>query len=106
MSYEQLEILIKALGVLVALIITFVIKPYINSKVSETEQQKLIRYIETGVRCAEQLFTPAEWAEKKAYVVAYVRDVLNNLVTIDITEDELDVLIEGLVHEVKKGWTV
>lgn len=106
MSYEQLEILVKALGVLVALVVTFVIKPYIDSKITVDEQEKLLRYIETGVRCAEQLFTPEEWQEKKAYVVNYVGEVLNNLVHIELTPIELDTLIEGIVHEVKKGWSL
>lgn len=102
MSYEQLEILVKALGVLVGLVITFVIKPYIDSKISATEQEKLVNYIKIGIRCAEQLFTPEEWKEKKSYVEIYARDVLNNLVDVELTSDELNVLIEGLVNEVKK----
>jgi len=102
MTYEQLEILLKALGVLMSLVITFVIKPYIDSKISQTEQEQLLKYIETGVRCAEQIYTPEEWKLKKSYVENYVLDILSNLVHLDLTDKELDTLIEGMVHEVKK----
>lgn len=102
MSYEQLEILVKALGVLMSLVITFVIKPYIDSKISQTEQEQLLKYIETGVRCAEQIYTKEEWAEKKAYVVEYVAGILSNLVHLNLTAEEIDTLIEGMVFEVKR----
>lgn len=106
MSYEQLEILVKALGVLVGLVITFVVKPYIDSKVSKDKQEQLKEYIEIGVRCAEQIYTPEQWTEKKVYVVKYVGEVIKNLVHIDLSPVELDTLIEGVVHEVKKGWSL
>ena len=60
-TVEQLEVLVKALAVLLGLVITFVIKPFIDSKISQTEQAKLIEYIKIGVRCAEQIYTPEEW---------------------------------------------
>lgn len=103
MTYEQLEILVKALGVLVGLIITFVIKPYIDSKVSATEQAKLENYIKVGVRCAEQIFLPEQWMAKKQYVYDYVKGIIGSLVKINLTDDELDTLIEGFVQEVKYG---
>lgn len=103
MTYEQMEILVKALGVIMSLVITFVIKPYIDSKVSATEQAKLENYIKTGVRCAEQIFTPEQWAEKKQYVIDYVAGLLGNVVKLDLTPEEIDSLIEGFVYEVKRG---
>lgn len=101
MTYEQMEIIVKALGVIVALIMTFVIKPYINSKISATEQAKLENYIKIAVRCAEQIFTQEQWAQKKEYVTNYIKSILGKLVNIELTDDELDNLIEGFVYEVK-----
>ena len=86
-TVEQLEVLVKALAVLLGLVFTFVIKPFIDSKISQTEQAKLIEYIKIGVRCAEQIYTPEEWNKKKNYV---------------LTEKELATLIEGFVFELKK----
>lgn len=102
MTYEQMEILVKALGVIISLVITLVIKPYIDSKVSATEQAKLENYIKVGVRCAEQIYTPEEWDKKKEYVVDYVSGLLGNLVKLDLTAEEISSLIEGFVYELKK----
>jgi len=104
MSYEQLEILVKALGVLVGLIITLVIKPYIDSKVSATEQAKVENYIKIAVRCAEQIYTVDQWKEKKEYVLNYTLDLINdcNLVDVKLTTADIENLIEGMVYAVKK----
>lgn len=102
MNYEQIEILVKALAVLVGLIITFVIKPYINSKISASEQETLINYIKIGVRCAEQIYTKEQWAKKKEYVMGYVTDIMKEKLNITLTEKELSTLIEGFVYELHK----
>lgn len=103
MTYEQLEIIIKALAVIVSVIVTFIIKPYIDSKITATEQAKIENYIRIAVRCAEQIYTPEEWAEKKAYVLNYVTNILNesNLVNIELSPADIENLIEGIVFEVK-----
>ena len=49
-TVEQLEVLVKALAVLLGLVFTFVIKPFIDSKISQTEQAKLIEYIKIETR--------------------------------------------------------
>ena len=84
-TVEQLEVLVKALAVLLGLVITFVIKPFIDSKISQTEQAKLIEYIKIGVRCAEQIYTPEEWNKKKNYVLEYVTEIMNENLNIKLT---------------------
>ena len=101
-TVEQLEVLVKALAVLLGLVLTFVIKPFIDSKISQTEQAKLIEYIKIGVRCAEQIYTPEEWNKKKNYVLEYVTEIMNEKLNIRLTEKELSTLIEGFVFELKK----
>ena len=76
MTYEQLEILIKAVFVFVSLVVTLIVKPLIESKVSTVELEKLENYIKVGVRCAEQIYTPEQWKEKKNYVTNYVQGLL------------------------------
>lgn len=102
MTYEQMELLIKALGVITALIITYVIKPLIDSKISLAEQEKLQKYIKAGVECAEQIFkTPGMGAEKKTYVMDYVSTLMHDKVNLDLTESQISDLIEAYVYEVK-----
>lgn len=103
MSEEQMMLLVRLLAVIVSVMITFIIKPLIDSKVSELEQEKLISYIKMGVKCAEQIYTKEEWAEKKAYVLSYVTDIMNEKLKIQLSEKELSTLIEGFVFELKKG---
>lgn len=102
MNYEQLEILVKALGVLVGLVITFVVKPYIDSKVSKDKQAQLKEYIEIGVRCAEQIFSAEEAKKKKDYVLSYCSNKIAELGT-KVSAEELDVLIEAMVNQIKYG---
>lgn len=101
-TIEQLEVLTRALAVLLGIVFTFVIKPYIDSKVSQSEQAKLIEYIRIGVRCAEQIYTPEEWNKKKNYVLEYVTEIMNEKLNIKLNEKELSTLIEGFVFELKK----
>lgn len=101
MTYEQMEILIKALGVLVCLAITFIIKPIIDSKVSQTEQEKLEAYIKAGVECAEQIFGSGLGQEKKAYVMNYIKDFLGTYIKLELTDKQISDLVESFVWELK-----
>lgn len=103
MSYEELEILIRALMILMFMIYASIIKPFIDSKISATEQDKLLEYTKIAVRCAEQLYTPEQWTDKKRYVLARVKEALGTIFKIELTELQIETLIEGCVNEVKKG---
>lgn len=105
MNYQEIELIVRLLAVVVSVIITFIVKPLIDSKFSAQEQQKLEDYIKLGIRCAEQIYTPEEWAEKKAFVLNYISNILadNELVKIELTPEQIDVLIEGMVQEIKHG---
>lgn len=102
MSYEQLEIILKAIAVLISLVITLIIKPLIDSKISITRQEELKKYIEVAVRCAEQIYTRDEWAEKKQYVLNFVTELLQTHINLELTPEEVNTLIEGIVFEVKR----
>lgn len=100
-SYGQAEIILKAIAIMISLIFAMVIKPYLDSKISVQEQEKLKEYICTAVRCAEQIYTPEEWKEKKEYVVKFVLDIMTDKVDLDLSYEQVDTLIEGFVNEVK-----
>ena len=80
--------------------ITSVVIPYIKEKIGENKYDTIKRYIIYAVRCAEQVYTPEQWQEKKAYVMAYISRKAEEL-GINMTAEDLDILIEGIVNEVK-----
>lgn len=95
-----LEIASAVISIAVALV-TGLLIPYIKTKINSDKLQELDYFIKMAVRCAEQLYTPDQWKEKKEYVTNYITDVINNTLKIKITPEELDALIEGAVNQIK-----
>ena len=99
------EIFLMVLEVVLTLavaIITGVVVPYIRSKIETDKLSKLDYYVKLGIRSAEQIFDgDGKGEEKKKYVVNYITEIINRNLKIDITPDELDTIIEGMVNNVK-----
>lgn len=89
--------LISALGV----IFTAYIVPMIKANISQKQLDQLSYYVSVAVRCAEQIYTPEQWKEKKQYVFDYVLDVVNSKLHIKLDEKDIDIIIEGVVNEIK-----
>ena len=100
MNNEIITVLIKAVIMVASVLITSVIIPYIKGKIGEEKYAEIKNYIEYAVRCAEQLYTPEQWQEKKAYVKAYILRKADEF-NLSMSEEDLDILIEGVVNEVK-----
>ena len=100
MNSEMITVIIKAVVAVISVLITSVVIPYIKVKIGENKYNEIKKYIEYAVRCAEQLYDKDQWQEKKAYVLAYILRKANEL-GIEMTEEDLNVLIEGVVNEVK-----
>lgn len=95
------KIILAIITIIGGLVSAYVI-PYLKAKFSTEQLDTLTYYITVAVRCAEQIYTPEQWAEKKSYVTTYAKDVINDLVKINLTDEQLDAIIEGIVNEVKK----
>lgn len=99
------EIFLMVLEVVLTLavaVITGVVVPYVRSKIESDKLAKLDYFIELGIRSAEQIFDgDGKSEEKKKYVVNYITEVINRNLKIDITPEELDTIIEGMVNNVK-----
>lgn len=89
--------LISVLGV----IFTAYIVPMIKANVSQKQLDQLSYYVSVAVRCAEQLYTPEQWKEKKQYVTDYILNVVNSKLKIGLDEKDIDIIIEGIVNEIK-----
>ena len=84
-------------------IITSYLVPYLKSKYTNEQLTNLVTYIKTLVRCAEQIYTQEQWKEKKAFVMMRVCEFVKEICKIDLTTDELDALVEGIVNEIKNA---
>lgn len=100
MNNEMVSVIVKAVVAVLSVLITSVIIPYIKGKIGENKYNEIKKYVEYAVRCAEQIYTPEQWQEKKAYVKAYIIRKAAEF-GIDMTEEDIDILIEGIVNEVK-----
>ena len=101
MNNEVVNVIIKAIVAILSVVITTVVVPYLKDKLGDNKYAELTNYVEWAVRSAEMLYTKEQWAEKKEYVSKYIIAKAKEL-NIDLTEQDIDVLIEGNVHLVKK----
>ena len=93
MNFDVTDI-IEAVVVLISALITTFLLPYIKQKLSDEKRQKLIFWIETAVKAAEQLYGSKTGQQKKEYVVAFL---LSKGIVADI--DEVTALIESEVYK-------
>ena len=103
MNNEQLfvQVVSAVITIIVSLISAYVI-PWLKAKISKDQIETLNYYLELAVKCANQIYTAEQWQEKKQYVTNYIVDVINNKLSLTLTEQDIDTLIEGMVNHVKK----
>lgn len=100
MNHEVVSVIIKAVLAILSVVVTSVLVPYLKQRLGDDKYTELTEYVAWAVRSAEMLFSPEEWAEKKDYVVDHVIAKAKEL-KIELTEEDVNVLIEGLVHLIK-----
>lgn len=108
------EMITKVTECVLTVIILFVsayLVPYLKNKIGaekmqllETSMNLLVSFVEETVRAAEQLYKPEEWKLKKDYVTKLVIEKADNL-EIELSEAEIDAIIEGIVNYVKHNKT-
>lgn len=99
------DIFLKILGAVITIVVTLitsVLIPWIKSKITADQMAQLIKYTEIAVRCAEQIFPPEQWQEKKVWVMGYITDTMNDKFNLDLSYEDINTLVEGVVNEVKK----
>lgn len=100
MNNELITVILKAVLAIISVVITTVIVPYVKERIGQDKYNKLVEYTKFAVRCAEQLYTPEEWEQKKAYVSQYITEKATDL-GIGLNEQDIDLLIEGVVNLIK-----
>jgi len=101
-DFEVINELIKLIIPVISLILTAFVVPWIKSKISTEKLSELQKYTEIAVRCAEQIYTPEEWKEKKIYVMNYITQKVNEI-GIEATQEDINLMVEGIVNLVKKN---
>lgn len=96
-----MQIIGAILTIITALITAYVI-PWIRAKATDSQLEQIRRYIELAVRCAEQIYSPEEWETKKEYVMNYIINIVNQRFSVHLTVEDIDIMVEGVVNEVKK----
>lgn len=97
---EITTIIIKAVLAIISVVITTVLIPYLKEQLGDKKFDELTTFIEYAVRCAEQMYTPDQWKEKKEYVSMRVTKKAREM-GIEISESDIDLIIEGMVNLVK-----
>lgn len=97
-----MEQLLKVIMIIISILITSVLIPYLKTKTSNSKYDKLLTYIEYAVRSAEQIYKISESKQKKEYVYNYILEKSDEL-GLGLKEDDIDLLVEGVVNFVKYG---
>lgn len=102
-----MEVLITTLLRLAILIVimigTKIIYPYIKSKVGEQNLKEIQSWAKTLVKAAELIYTEQG---SGTYKLNYVTDLLNELIAkigVSYTDDELRAIIESAVKDLKES---
>lgn len=94
------KIVVSIITLCGALVSAYVI-PFIHSKITREQMDLLSYYVSVAVRCAEQIYTPEQWADKKVYVFEYAKSVIEQKLYIKLSDDDINTIIEGIVNEIK-----
>lgn len=92
--FEALKLLIM---VCVAVIARYVI-PWLKSRIEQDKMAAIEKMVTQAVLYAQQVLTSKSGAEKKAIVTDLLKEMLKN---ISITDEQLNILIEAAVKQMK-----
>ena len=99
---ENLFNVILTLIPVIGAIITYFIVPFIKTSVSEKQLAQYKEWARLAVKTAEMLWKESGCGEdKKDYVVKFLNDMFNKN-KIVITEEQINILIESAVKEMKE----
>lgn len=94
------QVICGIITILGALISAYLI-PWLRVKVEATQMADLISFVEKCVKWANQTIPPEEWERKKKEVTQKVADYVERHITIELTDEDLDAIIEAIVYSIK-----
>lgn len=82
-------------------IITYFVVPYIKTAISTDKLEQYKEWASLAVKCAEMIFTEKGMGtDKKQYVVDFLNNMFNSKKVV-LSEEQITVLIESAVKEMK-----
>jgi hypothetical protein len=100
MDNRLFELILAFVPVLGTIITAFIV-PYIKAKIGTENLAKYEYWVNIAVRAAEMIWVETGHGEdKKAYVVEFMNKLFNSKKTV-ITEEQINVLIEAAVKQLK-----
>lgn len=98
MNSDALFKIILAIIPILSTIITAFVIPYIKSKINAEKLIEVHKWATYAVRCAEMIFVGEGMGEqKKDYVMDFLMEKFGNI----FTEEQIDILIESAVEQLK-----
>lgn len=79
--------------------------PWLKTKISAQDMETITFWVRFAVRCADQLFTPEQWEQKKQYVLGYIIEKAAAL-GIKLSEQDINILIESAVNSLHHGGNI
>lgn len=92
--------ILKVIVMLAVLLVTRYLVPWIRAKIGAEELEQVKTWVNAAVLMAQQVYTAKPGPERKAIVVDMIRKMLLKK-NIDISEEQLDMLIEAAVKAMK-----
>ena len=95
MDYTKI---IEAIITLIFALISVFVVPYVKKKISAEKLNEILKWVKKAVEAAEQIYDETGMgAKKKKYVETFLTE---HNISVDV--EQLDVLIESAVWELKK----
>ncbi len=99
MSEIVFEVL-KLVVLLAVFVATCYLIPWIRGKIGQDKLDEITKWVNTAVLMVQQVYDARTGAERKAIVVDLLKDILIAK-NISISDDQLDMLIEAAVKQMK-----
>lgn len=100
--FTQLVIgIILVVGALISAYILPPLKDWIVSKIGAQKMADFVSFVEKCVKWANQTIPAEFWEKKKEEVVALVKDYISKHEGLELTDEEIDAIIEAIVYSVK-----
>ena len=95
---ELIKYIVEGIIAILLIVITRYLIPFIKNKIGDDQFTKLAGWVKFAVLKAEQVLTAETGEQKKEYVISFIDEVRAEN-KINVTAEQLDVLIESAVKE-------
>lgn len=94
--------ILRLVVLLAVFVVTCYLIPWIRGKIGQDRLDEITKWVNAAVLMAQQVYYASTGAERKAIVVDLLKDILIAK-NISISDEQLDLLIEAAVKQMKMG---